>query len=72
MKTLALDLVSVIVRPLWDIASLGELASGVPLRPWITFHAIAVVDLGLHMWSHPSLRSSTRFRFSNVGSSSGD
>ena len=33
---------------------------------------IVVADLGSHMWSHPRLRSSTGFRFSNVGSSSGD
>ena len=33
MKTLALDLISVMVRQLWDVASLGQLASGVPLRP---------------------------------------
>ena len=35
---LALDLVSVIVRPSWDMASLGELVSGVPLTPRMTFH----------------------------------
>ena len=34
--------------------------------------AIAVADLGSDMWSYPRLRSSTGFRFSNVGSSSGD
>ena len=34
--------------------------------------AIAVADLGWDMWSHPRLRSSTGFGFSNVGSSSGD
>ena len=26
------------VRHSWDIASFGELASGVPFRPWMTFH----------------------------------
>ena len=47
MKTLALDLVSVIVRPLWDVASLGELASGVSLRPWITFHMLGPSELDI-------------------------
>ena len=47
MKTLALDLVSVIVRPLWDKASLGELVSGVPLRPWITFHMLGPSELDI-------------------------
>ena len=34
--------------------------------------AIAVADLGSHMWSHPRFRSFIGFRFPNVGSSSGD
>ena len=34
--------------------------------------AIAVADLGSDMWSYPRLRSSIGFRFSNLGSSSGD
>ena len=38
MMMLALDLESVIVRPLWDMASLGELVSGVTLRPQMTLH----------------------------------
>ena len=35
---LALDLMLVMVQPLWDIASFGELAFGVPFRPWMNFH----------------------------------
>ena len=38
MKMLALDLVSVIVRPLWGMTSLSELVSGVLLTPRMTFH----------------------------------
>lgn len=38
MKVLALDLVLVIVQPLWDMASLGELVSRVQLRSRMTFH----------------------------------
>ena len=38
MKMLALNLVSVIVRLLWDMASLGDVVSGVLLRPQMTFH----------------------------------
>ena len=38
MNTLALDLISLMVRPLWDFALFGELTSGVPFRPWMTFH----------------------------------
>ena len=34
--------------------------------------ATAVADLGSHMLSKPRLRSSTGFRFPNVGSSMGD
>ena len=50
MKTLALDLISVMVRPLWDIALLGELASGVPLRRWITFHMLGPSELDIVSW----------------------
>ena len=50
MKTLALDLVSVTIRPLCDIASLGELASGVPLRPWITFYMLGPSELDIASW----------------------
>ena len=38
MQILTLVLVLVMVKPLCYVASLGELVSGVPLRPWITFH----------------------------------
>ena len=38
------------VRLLWDIASLGELASGVPLRPWITFHMFGPSELDIASW----------------------
>ena len=34
MKTSALNLMLVLVRPSWDIALLGELAWGVLFRPW--------------------------------------
>ena len=47
MKTLALDLISLIVRTLWDVASLGELASGVPWRPGITFHMLGPSELDM-------------------------
>ena len=50
MKTLALDLISVMIQPLWDIALLGELASGVPLRPWITFHMFGPSQLDIASW----------------------
>ena len=50
MKMLALHLISVMVRPLWDIASLGELASGVPLRPWITFYMSGPSELDSASW----------------------
>ena len=35
-----LDLILVMVQLLWDIASLGELASGLPFRPWMNQHCI--------------------------------
>ena len=38
------------VRPLWNIASLGELASGVPLRHWITFHMLGPSELDIASW----------------------
>ena len=38
MNTLALNLMSVKVQPLWDIALLRELASRVPFRSWMNFH----------------------------------
>ena len=38
MKLLPFALESVIVQPIWDMDSLGELASGVELRPLINFH----------------------------------
>ena len=50
MKTLALDLMSVMVRPMWDIASLGELASGVSLRPSMTFHMFELLELDIASW----------------------
>ena len=50
MKMLALDLILVMVRPLWDIALLGELASGVRLRPWITFHMLGTLELDISSW----------------------
>ena len=37
-KDVGFPSMSVIVRPLWDIASLGEFASGVPLRLLMTFY----------------------------------
>ena len=39
------------VRPSWGIASLGELASGVPLRPWMTFHIFGPSELDITSWS---------------------
>ena len=50
MKTLALDLISVMVRQLWDIAPLGEFASGVPLKPWVTFHMLGPSELDIVSW----------------------
>ena len=50
MKMLALDLISMMVQPLWDIASLGELASGVPSRPWITFQMLGPSELDIASW----------------------
>ena len=47
MKTLVFDLISVIVWTLWDIALLGELASGVPFRPWITFHMFGPLEFDI-------------------------
>ena len=38
------------VRPMWNIASLGELASGVPLRHWITFHMLRRSELDIASW----------------------
>ena len=38
------------VQPLWDIASLGELASGVPLRPWMTSHMFGSLALDIASW----------------------
>ena len=50
MKMLALDLISVMVRPSWEIASLGVLASGVPFRSWITFHITGPLELDIGSW----------------------
>ena len=38
------------VRPLWDIASLEELASRVLLRSWITFHMLGPSELDIASW----------------------
>ena len=38
MNMLALGLMLAMVQLLQDITSFGELASGVPFRPWMTFH----------------------------------
>ena len=48
MKTLGL--ISVMVWPSWDIASLGELASGVSFRPWMTFHMFGPSELDIVSW----------------------
>ena len=45
-----MDLISLMVRPLCDIASLGQLASGVPFRPWITFHMFGPSELDIASW----------------------
>ena len=50
VKMLALDLISVMVRASWDIALLGELALGVPFRPWITFHMFGMSELDIASW----------------------
>ena len=50
MKAFALDLMSVMVRPLWDVASFGELASGVPFRPWMTFHMFGPSEFDIASW----------------------
>ena len=36
-----------IFQPFWDIASFRELASGVPLKPWITFHMSGPSELDI-------------------------
>ena len=38
------------VRPSWDIASLIELASGVPFRPWITFRMFQPSEFDIVSW----------------------
>ena len=50
MNTLTLDLTLVMVRPSWDIASSGELASGVPIRPWMTFHIFVPSEFDTVFW----------------------
>ena len=38
MKMLAMDLMSIVVGPLWDMALLSELLSGVPLNARMIFY----------------------------------
>ena len=47
---LTLDLISVMVWLLWDIASIGELASGEPFRPWMTFHMLGPTEFDIASW----------------------
>ena len=50
MNMLDFDLRSVIVRSLCDIALLGQFASGVLLRPWITFHMFGPSEFDIASW----------------------
>ena len=50
MKMLALDLISVMIQLSWCIASLGELASGVRLRPWMIFHIFGLSEFDIASW----------------------
>ena len=40
----------VMVQPSWDIASFGELASGIPVRPWMIFHIFVPSEFDTAFW----------------------
>ena len=50
MNMLALDLMSVMVQPSWDITLFGKLASGVPFRPWMTFQIFVPSEFDTATW----------------------
>ena len=50
MNMCTLELMPVMVWPLWSIGEFGELASGVLFRTWMTFHIFGLSEFDIASW----------------------